>query len=674
MELYMQNREHGIMILESLENGPLIWPTIEENGVIKTKKYDELSAAKKIQANCDMQATNIILQDQPADIYSLEKECDDSPFCLFNKARLFNYCSSLRYMGRQGQSYSGTGYKSNATNSGGNNESGKAWIVKCFNNQRYPHSETYLNDMENQSVHAMQDFEQTQELPKISLVNESLKKLKFHLAKFDNVVKIRTTPNARTEGEWGFEHTKAVFNNEIIPFLKSLKDIFNVFDRDLLNEIMEVFKKQFDSIKQTRVRSKEHSDSLIDKINLKSAENEDLKAQIQDKAFVITMFKLDLEPLSPMLLQNREAHIYYLKYTQEQADILRGIVEQAKAAQPLDKELDFALPKRLLSHPKTMSRKVALCTSFPQATLNRCSKHMTGNRSQLMNFVSKIMGTVRFRNDNIARIMGYGDYQLGNVTISRVYYVEGLEHNLFSVSQFCDADLERQSLRAGYGHVFISLNLECALGKRKKSSHQPKVEDTNQEKLYLLHVDLYGPMRVASINGKMYILVIVDDYSRFTWDKKSDLSFFDVFGALCYPTNENDDRGKLDAKADIAMASEQVSSDAGYQMMLHHQGRINTEQEQSPNISQGFKESPKTPIFRDDPLNESPHEESTPQGSSSNVRQTHTPFEHLVNGLRTINMGSTGTEGYAMSLQLCRCMPRGGVRTLDVVYGTGVSS
>ncbi|GKB31331.1 hypothetical protein Tco_0870732 [Tanacetum coccineum] len=67
---------------------------------------------------------------------------------------------------------------------------------------------------------------------------------------------------------------------------------------------------------------------------------------------------------------------------------------------------------------------------------------MTGNRSQLMNFVSKSLGTVRFENDHIARIMGYGDYQLGNVTISRVYYVEGLGHNLFSVGQFCDADLE----------------------------------------------------------------------------------------------------------------------------------------------------------------------------------------------------------------------------------------
>ncbi|GJW12178.1 retrovirus-related pol polyprotein from transposon TNT 1-94 [Tanacetum coccineum] len=56
----------------------------------------------------------------------------------------------------------------------------------------------------------------------------------------------------------------------------------------------------------------------------------------------------------------------------------------------------------------------------------------------------------------------------------------------------------------------------CALGKSMKKPHKPKSEDTNQEKLYLLHMDLCGPMRVASVNGKKYILVIVDDYSRFT--------------------------------------------------------------------------------------------------------------------------------------------------------------
>ncbi|GJS84684.1 hypothetical protein Tco_0751225 [Tanacetum coccineum] len=71
MELYMQNRELLRMILESVKLGPLIWPTVEENGVIRTKKYAELSAAEKIQANCDMKATNIILQSLLADIYSL---------------------------------------------------------------------------------------------------------------------------------------------------------------------------------------------------------------------------------------------------------------------------------------------------------------------------------------------------------------------------------------------------------------------------------------------------------------------------------------------------------------------------------------------------------------------------------------------------------------------------
>ncbi|GKB78029.1 hypothetical protein Tco_0944924 [Tanacetum coccineum] len=71
MDVYMQNREHGRMILESVEHGPLIWPMVEENGVIRTKKYPELSVAEKIQADCDMKATNIILQGLPADIYSL---------------------------------------------------------------------------------------------------------------------------------------------------------------------------------------------------------------------------------------------------------------------------------------------------------------------------------------------------------------------------------------------------------------------------------------------------------------------------------------------------------------------------------------------------------------------------------------------------------------------------
>ncbi|GKD11800.1 integrase, catalytic region, zinc finger, CCHC-type containing protein [Tanacetum coccineum] len=67
---------------------------------------------------------------------------------------------------------------------------------------------------------------------------------------------------------------------------------------------------------------------------------------------------------------------------------------------------------------------------------------MTKDISQLTTFVSKFLGTVKFRNDHVAKILGYGDYQIGNVTISRVYYVEGLGHNLFSVGQFCYSNLE----------------------------------------------------------------------------------------------------------------------------------------------------------------------------------------------------------------------------------------
>nr|GEV33601.1 hypothetical protein [Tanacetum cinerariifolium] len=188
------------------------------------------------------------------------------------------------------------------------------------------------------------------------------------------------------------------------------------------------------------------------------------------------------------------------------------------------------------------------------------SKHMTGDRSLLRNFIEKFMGTVCFRNDNFAAITGYGDYIQGNITICHVYYVEGLGHNLFSVVQFCDGDLElafhsktcyvrnlqgddfltggRESnllphINFGTINDLTKLDLvdglpkfkyekdhlcsTCERGKSKKASHPPKLVSSDNSKSELLHMDLYGPMRVASINGKKYILVIVDDCSRYTW-------------------------------------------------------------------------------------------------------------------------------------------------------------
>nr|GFB99141.1 hypothetical protein [Tanacetum cinerariifolium] len=78
------------------------------------------------------------------------------------------------------------------------------------------------------------------ELPKVSMVNSCLKKLKFHLANFDMVVKERTTATAITEGTWGFEYTTACFRDDIIPFVQSLKELFTSFDQWLIDEVTEV--------------------------------------------------------------------------------------------------------------------------------------------------------------------------------------------------------------------------------------------------------------------------------------------------------------------------------------------------------------------------------------------------------------------------------------------------
>ncbi|GJW53801.1 integrase, catalytic region, zinc finger, CCHC-type containing protein [Tanacetum coccineum] len=140
--------------------------------------------------------------------------------------------------------------------------------------------------------------------------------------------------------------------------------------------------------------------------------------------------------------------------------------------------------------------------------------------SSSLNDYSKFLGTVIFGNEHIAKIMGYGYYQMGNVTISWVYYVEGLGHNLFSVGQFCDSDLEVAFRKPPVSfYQKDHLCSACALGKSKKHPHKSKAEDSMQEKFYLLHMDLCGPMRVQSIYGRKYILVIVDDFSRFTWVK-----------------------------------------------------------------------------------------------------------------------------------------------------------
>ncbi|GKA91678.1 hypothetical protein Tco_0813603 [Tanacetum coccineum] len=161
------------------------------------------------------------------------------------------------------------------------------------------------------------------------------------------------------------------------------------------------------------------------------------------------MYKLDIEPISHRLKNNRDAHEDYLNKTIKNTNIILGLVERARKQNPSEPLLDsacmftkhvqelFADP--ITSSSNTQSQVVQIVMWYLDYG---CSKHMTGNRSQLTNLVNKFLGTVKFGNNQIAKIMGYSYYQIGNVTISRVYYVERLGHNLFSVGQFCDSDLK----------------------------------------------------------------------------------------------------------------------------------------------------------------------------------------------------------------------------------------
>nr|GEW50480.1 hypothetical protein [Tanacetum cinerariifolium] len=235
------------------------------------------------------------------------------------------------------------------------------------------------------------------ELPKVSMVNTSLQKLKRHLAGFDVVVKERTTATA-------------------ILFVKAPNDLFNTFDQYLIDELTEVqnvfhqmeqavdqhrlesktfnFQNErlleqvinkdivnivvdasvnnaylYDSIKPACILSKEQYDAIINQVNLKSVKIFDLNVSFQEQAFVITalkeelrelkgkavvenavtpptiapvVHKIDLEPLSPKLKNNREAHVDYIRITKENTDTLRAIVEQARTSNPLDNVLAYA--------------------------------------------------------------------------------------------------------------------------------------------------------------------------------------------------------------------------------------------------------------------------------------------------------------------------------------------
>ncbi|GJS61880.1 retrovirus-related pol polyprotein from transposon TNT 1-94 [Tanacetum coccineum] len=238
-----------------------------------------------------------------------------------------------------------------------------------------------------------------------------------------------------------------------------------------------------------------------------------------------------------------------------------------------------------------------------------CSRHMTGDRARLINFVEKFIGTVRFGNDEYAAIVGYDDYKLGDTIISRVYYVEGLKHNQFSLRTVCDGGLEVlhsdstpvtfatpdetphaiekfivktqralnatvRFVRTDNGTEFVNKTLDGwfeSVGISYETSvprspqqngvverrNRTLIEAARTMLIYAKALLLVWAEAVATacytLNRSLVHTLHGKTYYELLKGKKPNLQYFRVFGSLCYPTNDYDDVGKLKAKADIGI-------------------------------------------------------------------------------------------------------------------------
>nr|GEX20123.1 retrotransposon protein, putative, Ty1-copia subclass [Tanacetum cinerariifolium] len=217
----------------------------------------------------------------------------------------------------------------------------------------------------------------------------------------------------------------------------------------------------------------------------------------------------------------------------------------SKSSQSKNKEVKVEEHHKNLLLSKNKKHMSSACNNFKLDSQNviskvvyaMCySKHMTGNLKLLVNFVWKFMGTVRFGNDHVAAILGFGDRSTNLYTIN-LHEMESaspiclmaqasstkswLWHQRLSHLNFNTInDLAKNDLVSGlpkFKYHKEHLCPSCEQGKSKRASHPPKPVPNSRQRLHLLHMDLCGPMRIASINGKRHVLVIVDDYSNYTW-------------------------------------------------------------------------------------------------------------------------------------------------------------
>nr|GEV43294.1 hypothetical protein [Tanacetum cinerariifolium] len=256
----------------------------------------------------------------------------------------------------------------------------------------------------------------------IKLKSEALKKQTMVSRPIKALIVI--TPTGLTEGERGFKQTKECCLKEVIPFFKTLKDNFKGIQKALTKEMKDVFDELEAEVAEYAV------DRKHDAIERNNPSTPDKDTTDFDSVFVIGKMQASLQGKGVKSYPNASG-------SQPKSNIKTNRISPAKGVNNLPVE---DRPRTNKSHLRS-SNRVDSSSRLKRTVVHivlwyldsGCSKHMTVDCSRLMNFVKKFIGTVRFGNDHFGAIMGYGDYVIGNSVISRVYYVEGLRHNLFFV-------------------------------------------------------------------------------------------------------------------------------------------------------------------------------------------------------------------------------------------------
>ncbi|GJX96200.1 hypothetical protein Tco_0351998 [Tanacetum coccineum] len=274
------------------------------------------------------------------------------------------------------------------------------------------------------------------ELPTISLVKDGINKMRSHVNDFENAVTVCTKVTGQNEGLWGFEHIQKAFEKYVKPFVNILKEYFHMFDQGLHKEITDM-KKVFTQMETKVAKCSVERKTFEIKEKELIIENDRLLEYIICQDVMSVVMHADVEsknvlPTNTNSLEHDNLEVDLLK--KENDRLLELIISQDLNVPEFLKLFEINdLKAQLEAKNKSISKLKDYIATLKGKSVSAGDKFEN---------LSKLIEPGMYRNDHIAAIRGYGDYHIGNVMISQVYYVEGLGHNLFLVGQFCDSDLE----------------------------------------------------------------------------------------------------------------------------------------------------------------------------------------------------------------------------------------